>query len=160
MNIKSDFNAHSSEEASIVTMYETQHCLVVPIQQELSREAAKGIQTSLLAHIHKKSIKGVLIDLSGVNIIDSVLWSTLLKTVQMIKMLGAQTIITGLSPGVVASIIDFNVETDDFTTALTLEAGLVRLSASIEEPTNLHDDIKNNIKVEESTVDFSKDDLI
>jgi rsbT antagonist protein RsbS len=114
---------HSSGRSK-VTMYETRGCLVVPVQEELSREAALQIQESMLDKIHKKSVKGVVIDLSGVNVIDSALWIVFSKTTQMIRMLGFSTIITGLSPGVVASLIDLDLDVDDVETAMRLEDAL------------------------------------
>ena len=64
---------HSVESIKI-TIHETQGCLVVPIQEELSKESALQIQRSLLEQVHAKSVKGVIIDLSGVKVIDSMLW--------------------------------------------------------------------------------------
>ena len=111
-------------------MYETQGCLVVPIQEELSIEAAKNIQHKLLEQIYSKSIKGVIIDLSGVDIIDSILWEVFSKTTQMIQVIGFPTLITGLSPGVVASIIELNLEIKTVRTAMNLEAALEILTDS------------------------------
>ena len=113
-----------------ITMYETQGCLVVPIQEELSIEAAKNIQHKLLEQIYSKSIKGVIIDLSGVDIIDSILWEVFSKTTQMIQVIGFPTLITGLSPGVVASIIELNLEIKTVRTAMNLEAALEILTDS------------------------------
>ena len=100
---------NNSAESIKITMYETQGCLVFPIQEELSKKAALQIQRSLLERVHEKSVKGVIIDLSGVKIIDAVLWEVFSKTAQMVKILGSPSVITGLSPGVVASIIDLNL---------------------------------------------------
>ena len=109
-------------------MYETQGCLVVPIQEELSKYSAHHIQTKVLERIPASSLEGVIIDLTGVAVIDSILWDVFSKTIQMIKMLGYPTVITGLNPGVVASIIYLNVDIDNVTTALQLEDALSLLT--------------------------------
>ena len=111
---------NNSAESIKITMHETQGCLVVPIQEELSKKAALQIQRSLLEQVHEKSVKGVIIDLSGVKIIDGVLWEVFSKTAQMVKILGSPSVITGLSPGVVASIIDLNLDINDLTTSAPL----------------------------------------
>ena len=133
---------HSVESIKI-TMHDTQGCLVVPIQEELSKEAAQQIQRSLLERVHARSVKGVIIDLSGVKVIDGILWEIFSKTAKMVKMLGSPTVITGLSPGVVASIIDLNSDINDLTTAMNLEDGLEILTQSTEPETDDEHDAEN-----------------
>ena len=123
---------NGSTEFTKITMHETHGCLVVPIQEELSKQAAQHIQGKILKQIHARSLKGVVIDLSGVQIIDSILWDVFTKTTHMIKMLGYPSVITGLNPGVVASIIDLKLDLDDITTAMVLEDALEMLTQSAE----------------------------
>jgi len=134
---------NNSAESIKITMHETQGCLVVPIQEELSKKAALQIQRSLLERVHEKSVKGVIIDLSGVKIIDGVLWEVFSKTAQMVKILGSPSVITGLSPGVVASIIDSNLDIDGLTTAMNLEDALEILTQSTEPETDDENDAEN-----------------
>jgi rsbT antagonist protein RsbS len=61
----------------------------------------------------------------------------------MVKMLGSPTVITGLSPGVVASIIDLNSDINDLTTAMNLEDGLEILTQSTEPETDDEHDAEN-----------------
>ncbi len=128
-----------SVESTKITTHETQGCLVVPIQEELSKEAAQRIQRSLLEQVHAKNIKGVVIDLSGVKIIDGTLWEVFSETARMVKMLGSPSVITGLSPGVVASIIDLNLDFSGLTTAMNLEDGLEILTQSTEQQVDAED---------------------
>lgn len=140
---------HSVESIKI-TMHETQGCLVVPIQEELSKEAALRIQRNLLEQVHAKSIKGVIIDLSGVKVIDGILWEIFSKTAKMVKMLGPPSVITGLRPGVVASIIDLNLDFSDLTTAMNLEDALEILTQSTE-PEMDAEDVENDDILEKET---------
>ena len=144
---------NQSVEPSKLTMHETQGCLVVPIQEELSKEAALQIQRSLLEQIHNVSVKGVVIDLSGVKIIDSVLWEIFSKTAQMIKMLGTPSVITGLSPGVVISIMDLNLDVNEVKTAMNLEGALEILTQSF----NLQADDAESSEYDENSDDFDQD---
>jgi len=143
---------HSIESIKI-TIYKTQGCLVVPIQEELSKKAALQIQSSLLEKVHAESVKGVIIDFSGVKVIDSILWEVFSKTVQMVKLLGSPSVITGLSPGVAVSIIDLNSDINNLTTAMNLEDGLKILSQSIETVMDDEHDAEN---LENNTV-FEKE---
>ncbi|MGI9547408.1 MAG: STAS domain-containing protein [Flavobacteriaceae bacterium] len=152
-----------SVETLKVTIHETQGCLVVPIQEELTKNAALQIQRSLLKQVHAKSVKGVIIDLSGVKIIDSILWEVFSKTTQMVKLLGVPSVITGLSPGVVASIIDMNLDINDLTTAMNLEDALEILTQSTESgdenvPENDVDTVENTDIVENETEEGSRNE--
>ncbi|WP_438466091.1 STAS domain-containing protein [Marinomonas sp. PE14-40] len=113
-----------ANESSVIATYTTQGCLVFPVQTELSKETAMDIQAKLLEQVHSKNYLGVVIDLSGIEIIDSVLWKILSNTSVMINVLGFKTVMTGLSPGVVASIIDVNLELSKIITAMTIQDAL------------------------------------
>jgi rsbT antagonist protein RsbS len=140
---------HSVESIKI-TIHETQGCLVVPIQEELSKEAALRIQSNLLEQVYAKSIKGVIIDLSGVKVIDGILWEVFSKTARMVKMLGFPAVITGLRPGVVASIIDLDLDFSGLITAMNLEDALEILTQSTE-PEMDAEDIENDAILEKET---------
>jgi rsbT antagonist protein RsbS len=147
-----------SNEVSKLAMYETQGCWVILIQQELTRESAQEFQRNVLDQVHLKSVKGVVIDLSGINIIDSQLWGIFSKTSQMIKIMGFPSVITGLSPGVVASIIDHDLNINEVSTALNLEEALSILNQSAEQ---VSEDIQDNDLLEDRSVnDINDDELI
>ena len=59
-----------SSRSHSITMHETQRCLVVPIQEELSQTAAVSIQQQILERVHASPLIGVVIDFAGVKIID------------------------------------------------------------------------------------------
>jgi rsbT antagonist protein RsbS len=125
-----------AEGQSEFNFYVTQGCMVVPIQTELSKEAAIFIQTQLLETIYGNSYQGAVIDLSGINIIDSGLWDIISDTATMINMLGI-AIITGLSPGVVASIIAVSDDTERIKSEMTIEDALkklLRVVNKVEQP--------------------------
>ena len=140
---------HSSDSIKI-TMHETQGCLVVPIQEELSKKTAQQIQRSLLEQVHGRSVKGVIIDLSGVMIIDGILWEIFSQTAKMVQMLGPRSVTTGLSPGVVASIIELNLDINNLTTALNLEDALEMITQSDEPEPDAEDDLDSNDLDEEN----------
>jgi len=122
---------------SKVGMYVTRDCLVVPIQVELHDELVTQIQEDILRRVKGERLKGVVIDLSGVAILDSVLARGVFDTAQMTSLLGARTVITGLSAGVVASLIDLDFAPGNVPIALTLDEGLQTLEPYMkpkEEP--------------------------
>jgi len=111
------------EEVAKVAMYVTRGCLVVPIQEELHDESMLQVQEDILKIIDKNRIKGVIIDVSGVEVIDSLIAQKIFDSARMTSLLGAKAIVTGLNAGVVASLIDLDFEPGDVTTAISLDDG-------------------------------------
>ena len=114
-----------SRELEKVTMHQTQGCLVVPIQTELSCEMALQIQTNVLKQIHLTKIKGIIFDIAGVYIVDSILWKTFVDTARMAILLGATMVITGMRPGVAAALMDLDppVKVDSILMARNMDEG-------------------------------------
>jgi len=125
--------------SSGVTMHVTRGCLVVPIQVELYDETIVQIQQGILERIKETAVKGVIIDLSGVSIIDSFLAQAIFDAAKMTSMLGATTILTGIRPPVAASLIDLEVDLKDVETAITLEEGFQRLKPLVEPEEKLEE---------------------
>ena len=78
----------------------------------------------LLDKLGARHVKGVVIDFSGVDIVDSSLWDVFIKLVNMVKVMGSRTAITGLSPGIIASMIDSNMDIEGLTTKRNMEEAL------------------------------------
>jgi len=112
----------------------TQNCIVIPIQAELTMLQAKEVQRMILESLKGLAFKGVVIDLSGVDVIDTALWETFKKTAHMIKILGTSSFITGLQPGVVASLIDLDLNFDDVLFASSVDIALQQLNNVLEIP--------------------------
>jgi len=105
-------------------MHVTRGCLVVPIQVELRDELIQATQADILEQVRRLGLKGVVIDASGVSIIDRFIGDRLAETARMASLLGATTVLTGLKPGVVTSLIDLGFEGKGLLTAISLEEGL------------------------------------
>lgn len=98
--------------------------LVVSVQAELYDETVERLQKQVLDLVHDKGLRGVLIDLSGVEIIDSFMLRMLMDTAKMVKLLGSNTLFTGIAPELVASLVDFGSISDDIRVVLNVEEGL------------------------------------
>lgn len=107
-----------------VVVHDMSRCLIVPIQEELSVDDAKRVQEVLLDKLGARHVKGVVIDFSGVDIVDSSLWNVFIKLVNMVKVMGSRAAITGLSPGIIASMIDSNMDIGGLTTKRNMEEAL------------------------------------
>jgi len=125
-----------------VAMHISRGCLIVPIQIELYDEIILRIQKDILERVKETGVKGVIIDVSGVEIIDSFFAQAICDTMEMAFMLGAETVLTGLKPEVAASLIDLDIDFKDIRTAMNLEAGFQRLEPLVrpkEEPEEIEE---------------------
>jgi rsbT antagonist protein RsbS len=78
----------------------------------------------LLEFTYKTGAIAVILDLSGINIMDLNDFNALKETMLMVKIMGGIPVISGMNPGVVASIIDLGADIDDIYAALNLDEAL------------------------------------
>jgi rsbT antagonist protein RsbS len=140
-----------------VTMHITHGCLVVPIQVELSDEAMLEIQTEILEKVSQTGVKGVIIDLAGVDILDSFLAQAFIDTGRMASLLGAGTVIVGLKPEWVSALIELGLDFRDIQTAITLEQGFRKLKP-IVEPEEKPEELEELQEPEEETAEETSGD--
>ncbi len=97
--------------------------LIVSVQTELYGDMVLQLQKSILEHVYKEQLRGVLIDVSGVDILDSFAVRILIDIYKSVKLLGAKTLYTGMRPEVVASIIDLGIVVNEFMVVRDLDEG-------------------------------------
>ncbi len=102
-------------------------CVVVSIQVELNDETLERLQNDLMAVVGASGAYGVVLDLSGVEIMDGQEFTALLSTMAMARVMGAMPIISGLRPGVVSSLVEFDINVEGFIAARDLDDAYVRL---------------------------------
>ncbi|MCU9615165.1 STAS domain-containing protein [Caldibacillus lycopersici] len=108
-------------------------CLLISIQWELDDETALQFQEDLLNKIYQTNARGVVIDLTSVDIIDSFIAKVLGDVVHMSKLMGAQVVLTGIQPAVAITLIELGIKLNDVHTALDLEKGLKKIKMELGE---------------------------
>lgn len=98
--------------------------LVVSVRVELYHENIKELQSTILNHVYDQQIKHLIIDLSGVEIIDSFISRMLIDIAKMARLLGARSLFTGIRPEIVASLVDLGVVSDEVRIMLSINDGL------------------------------------
>ncbi|WNB94046.1 STAS domain-containing protein [Bacillus sp. NEB1478] len=106
--------------------------LLITIQVEMDDQTALQFQEDLLNKIHDTGAKGVVIDLTSVDMIDSFIAKVLGDVVRMSKLMGAQVVLTGIQPAVAITLIDLGISMREVSTALDLEQGLDKLRLELE----------------------------
>jgi rsbT antagonist protein RsbS len=107
--------------------------LIVSIQLELDDQLAIKFQEKLLHKIHETGAKGVVIDLTSVDIIDSFIAKVLGDVISMSKLMGSQVVLTGIQPAVAITLVELGIHLQNIQTALDLEKGLELLQRELEE---------------------------
>jgi PAS domain S-box-containing protein len=99
--------------------------IVMPIVGSIDSLRAKDIMRTLLAGIRAHRAQVVILDITGVPIVDSGVASHLDKTIQAARLKGAQTIITGISDAVAEAVVDLGLDWSNVETLSDLQTGLV-----------------------------------
>ena len=107
-------------------------CLLVTIQVDLQDQTALRLQDDLASRIEKTGARGVLIDISALEIVDSFMGRMIANTSAMARILDARTIVVGMRPAVAITLVELGLELPGIQTALDVERGMELLKASIE----------------------------
>jgi len=116
-------------DSTRVTMTMVRGCLVVPIQVELYDATMLKLQDDILEEVKEKMVKGVIIDLSAVNIIDLFLAQKIKEIISMVALMGAETILTGFKPEVAASLVDLDFDFEDIQMAIDQDDAFLKLDS-------------------------------
>jgi len=97
----------------------------------LDDQTALQFQEDLLQKIHQTNARGVVIDITSIDYIDSFIAKVLGDVINMSKLMGAKVVITGIQPAVAITLIELGIRLEDVVTALDLENGLDKLEQEL-----------------------------
>jgi rsbT co-antagonist protein RsbR len=98
--------------------------IVMPLIGSIDTARAKEVTRSLLVGIREHHAKVVILDITGVPVVDSGVAAYLNKTIQAARLKGARTIVTGVSDAVAETIVDLGIDWSDVETLGDLKIGL------------------------------------
>lgn len=98
--------------------------LLVTIQVDMHDKLALTLQDDLTAKIAEVGAKGVLIDISSLEIVDSFIGRTLANIASMARVLDAQTVVVGMQPAVAITLVELGMSLPGIRTALNVESGM------------------------------------
>ena len=108
-------------DAQQIPMQLSRGCVVASLQIDLSEDVIARFRKDLLEFLHSTGADSVILDVSGLDVIDGNDFNALKLAMSMARLMGAHSIVSGLKPGVVSSIIELGVETRDVNAALDLD---------------------------------------
>ncbi|MDD5093387.1 MAG: STAS domain-containing protein [Dehalococcoidia bacterium] len=106
--------------------------LITSIQVALHDKLALSFQDGVLRKIEHTNAKGLIIDITAVDVVDSFITRILVETAAMARMMGTKTVLVGLRPDVAITLTEFGMKLKGIQTALDLERGLAMLRKEIE----------------------------
>jgi len=117
--------------------------LLVSIQVDMHDRLALTLQDDLTEQIVARGPRGVLIDISALEMVDSFIGRMLSNIANMAKLLDAETVVVGMQPSVAITLVELGMPMRGIRTALDLEKGLALLRSTTR------DEIENDPKGEE-----------
>jgi rsbT antagonist protein RsbS len=105
------------------------HLLLVSIQIDMHDRMALALQEDLAERIAHTGSRGVLIDISGLEFIDSFIGRMLADIAGIGRVLDAETVVVGMRPVVAITLVDLGLTLPGVRTALTVERGMAMLPA-------------------------------
>jgi rsbT antagonist protein RsbS len=106
-------------------------CLLVTIQVDMHDRLAMTLQDDLTEKIAQTGARGVLIDISALEMVDSFIGRMLAAIASMSRVLDAQTVVVGMQPAVAITLVELGLSLDGIPTALNVERGMDLLRASM-----------------------------
>lgn len=98
--------------------------LVASVQVALHDASAVQFKDDLLQKIHDTKSRGVIIDLTAIDVVDSFIGRMIADIASMAGLMGARVVLTGLQPAVAITLVELGLELPNVLTALNLEKGL------------------------------------
>jgi rsbT antagonist protein RsbS len=110
--------------------------LIVSIQVDMHDKLAMQLQSQILEEITKTGAKGVLIDISVLEMVDSFIGRMLSGMASMASIMDAAVVIVGMQPAIAITLVELGLEMVGVDTALNMEKGMEMLEKRIRDESN------------------------
>jgi rsbT antagonist protein RsbS len=106
--------------------------LLVSVQVDMHDRLAVSLQDDLTSRIVSSRARGVLIDISALDIVDSFIGRMLGNIAGMARVLDAETVVVGMQPSVAITLVELGLSLPGIRTALNIDRGMDLLKSAIE----------------------------
>jgi rsbT antagonist protein RsbS len=115
--------------------------LLITLRGDLDDSTVESIERDVTSEVARIQARGALIDVSGLDVVDSFVARVLARLVRMVRLLGADAAIVGIRPAVAITLVQLGVSMSGVTTALDAEQGMARLRRMrADSNPRIHDD--------------------
>jgi rsbT antagonist protein RsbS len=107
--------------------------LLVTVQVDMHDRLALALQDDLTTRISQTGARGVLLDISSVEIVDSFMGRTISNIAAMARVLDAETVVVGMRPAVAITLVELGLSLSGVRTALNVEKGMLLLRHATDD---------------------------
>jgi rsbT antagonist protein RsbS len=115
-----------------VAIQVSRNIVVASIQVDLDEDVLARFRDDLLQRVHETGSRGVILDVSGLETLDSAEFASLRHIITMSTIMGAESVLVGLRPGVVSALIEAGADVDGLRAAINLDAAYALLQPEPE----------------------------
>ena len=98
--------------------------LIVPIQVDMDDQTVLNLQERILAELERTGARGVLIDISLLEMVDSFIGRMLSDIAAMARIMDARTVVVGMQPAVAITLVELGLELNGVDTVLNVDEGI------------------------------------
>ena len=120
--------------------------VVASIHIDLNDDVISRFREDLLQRIYETGSCGVILDVSALETIDSVEFIALRNIMLMAKIMGAESVLSGLQPGIVSALMESEIDVEGFLTAIDLDAAFELIQDSLEQSSELQEKIHSELE--------------
>ena len=114
----------------VIRLYDT---LIVSIQGSLSDALARSLKLDITAAIEQREAHGLVIDVSGVDVLDSYLSKAIYDIAQIAGLMGTRTVLSGLDPMLAMTLVEMGLDLSGVVTVLNLESAMEHIAEQVAE---------------------------
>lgn len=118
--------------------------LIVTIQVDMHDRLALALEEDLTTMIARTGARGVLIEISALEIVDSFIGRMLVSIAAVSRVLGAETVVAGMRPAVAITLVELGLELTGIRTALNVERGMAIIQEQLSESDGHESDRDDN----------------
>ena len=115
-----------------VPLQVSRQCVIASVQVDLTPEVTEALENDVLALIQESRATGLIIDLSGVELLEPEEFSALRRVMTMARLMGAHPVLSGFRPGVVSALMDLDIDADGIEATRSTDDAIELISASLD----------------------------
>ena len=119
-----------------IPIFKLGRALLVSIQAEMHDQLAKSLEEDLSERIVQTAARGVMIDISALEIVDSFMGRMLDTIAGVARLLGAATVVVGMRPAVAITLVELGLSLNGVQTALDVERGMRMIGTAVVDLDN------------------------
>lgn len=97
------------------------------LRGNLDDSAVLRLEEEATTWVARTGVRGVIVDVSGLTVVDSFMARVIARVVEMIRLLGAETVVVGIQPAVAITLVELGLPMNQVHTALNAGQGLAML---------------------------------